>query len=307
MKKGHFKKLLASIFAAAMLVCVLLVPGFAKTDAEKELEAANAQVTALEQKVAECQAAYNTAQTQSYRGSYGFFQWAGSESAMKALDDAKYKNLIAYGTAGDATSLDNMVTALELIDKVNEKRKADGLKELVVTDTMMAMAQADADAYYDLNTAPKQFTVNGAKIAENLGTFADAGKTVDNWYAEKKIADEHPDYMSYSSPNWSQVGHYFNLSSKKFTVTGAAANSRPRAGIKFCQVYFSGANGEKTYNTAEYRQRIAEYRVLVDDRKEDLDEAKAALQEAKVRQATAQRIVNAEQQASATTTTTANA
>lgn len=50
MKKGHFKKLLASIFAAAMLVCVLLVPGFAKTDAEKELEAANAQVTALERK-----------------------------------------------------------------------------------------------------------------------------------------------------------------------------------------------------------------------------------------------------------------
>jgi biotin carboxylase len=98
-----------------------------------------------------------------------------------------------------------------------------------------------------------------------------------------------------------------HLSSKKFTVTGAAANSRPRAGIKFCQVYFSSANGEKTYTTAEYRQRIAEYRVLVDDRKEDLDEAKAALQEAKVRQATAQRIVNAEQQASATTTTTANA
>ncbi|MBQ5579702.1 MAG: hypothetical protein IIT43_00390, partial [Clostridia bacterium] len=150
----------------------------------------------------------------------------------------------------------------------------------------------------------KQFTVNGAKIAENLGTFADAGKTVDNWYAEKKVADEHPDYMSYSSPNWSQVGHYFNMSSKKFTVTGAAANSRPRAGIKFCQVYFSSANGEKTYTTAEYRQRIAEYRVLLDNRKEDLDEAKAALQEAKVRQATAQRIVNAEQQAAATTTTT---
>ena len=95
MKKGHFKKLLASISAAVLLVCVLLVPGFAKTDAEKELEAANAQVIALEQKVADCQAAYNTAQTQSRRGSYGFFQWAGSESAMKALDDAKYKNLIA--------------------------------------------------------------------------------------------------------------------------------------------------------------------------------------------------------------------
>ena len=55
MKKGHFKKLLSSIFAAVLLVCVLLVPGFAKTDAEKELEAATAQVAELEQKVADCQ------------------------------------------------------------------------------------------------------------------------------------------------------------------------------------------------------------------------------------------------------------
>lgn len=307
MKKGHFKKLLASIFAAALLICVLLVPGFAKTDAEKELEAATAQVAELEQKVADCQTAFTEAQAQLRRGSYGFFQWAGSESATATLDNAKYKNLIAYGTTGDATSLDNLEAALDLIDKVNAYRKADGLKELVVTDTMMAMAEADADAYYDLNTAPKQFTVNGNRIAENLGTFSNAAKAADSWYAEKKVADEHPDYMSYSSANWSKVGHYFNLSQKKFTVTGAAANSRPVSGTKFCQVYYSNANGEKTYTTKEYRERIAEYRVFYDDRKEDLQEAQAALQEARVRQATAQRIVNAEQQASATTTTTAKA
>ena len=304
MKKGHFKKLLSSIFAAALLVCVLLVPGFAKTDAEKELEAANAQVATLEQKVADCQTAFTEAQAQNRRGSYGFFQWAGSKSAIEALDNAKYKNLIAYGTAGDATSLDNLEAALDLIDKVNEYRKADGLKELVVTDTMMAMAEADADAYYDLNTAPKQFTVNGNKIAENLGTFSNAAKAADSWYAEKKVADEHPDYMSYSNANWSKVGHYFNLSQKKYTVTGAAANSRPVSGSKFCQVYFSNANGEKTYTTKEYRERIAEYRVFYDDRKEDLQEAQAALQQARVRQATAQRIVDAEKQGAATTTTT---
>lgn len=305
MKKGHFKKLLASIFAAALLICVLLVPGFAKTDAEKELEAANAQVTELEQKVADCQTAFTEAQAQLRRGSYGFFQWAGSESATEALDNAKYKNLIAYGTAGDATSLDSLEAALDLIDKVNAYRKADGLKELVVTDTMMAMAEADADAYYDLNTAPKQFTVNGNKIAENLGTFSNAAKAADNWYAEKKVADEHPDYMSYSSDNWSKVGHYFNLSQKKYTVTGAAANSRPVSGTKFCQVYYSNANGEKTYTTKEYRARIAEYRVFYDDRKEDLQEAQAALQQARVRQATAQKIVDAEKQGTASTTTNA--
>lgn len=305
MKKGHFKKLLASIFAAALLICVLLVPGFAKTDAEKELEAATAQVAELEQKVADCQTAFTEAQAQLRRGSYGFFQWAGSESATATLDNAKYKNLIAYGTTGDATSLDNLEAALDLIDKVNAYRKADGLKELVVTDTMMAMAEADADAYYDLNTAPKQFTVNGNRIAENLGTFSNAAKAADSWYAEKKVADEHPDYMSYSSANWSKVGHYFNLSQKKFTVTGAAANSRPVSGTKFCQVYYSNANGEKTYTTKEYRERIAEYRVFYDDRKEDLQEAQAALQQARVRQATAQKIVDAEKQGTASTTTNA--
>ncbi len=295
MKKGHFKKILASIFAAAILATVLLVPSFAKTEAELELEAANAQVAELEQKVAECQTAYNTAQAQSNRGSYGFFQWAGSESALKALDDAKYKNLIAYGTVGDATSLDNLEAALDLIDAVNEKRKADGLTELVVTDTLMAMAQADADAYYDLGTAPKQFTVNGNQIAENLGTFANASAAADKWYAEKTVADEHPDYMNYSSPNWSQVGHYFNMSQEKYTVTGAGANSRQLTGTKYCQVYYGSANGEKTYTVAEYRERLANYETYLESAKTDLADAEAALGTAKVRQATAQSIVDAEQ------------
>ena len=301
MKIGYFKKILTSFFATALLIVAVLVPGFAKTDAERELEAAGAQVIALEQKVADCQTAYNEAQAQSRRGSYGFFQWAGSESAVKALDNAKYKNLIAYGTAGDATSLDNLEAALQLIDKVNEYRAKDGLPALVVTDTMMAMAEADADAYYDLNTTPKQFTVNGNRIAENLGTFADAGKAADSWYAEKTVADEHPDYMDYNSSSWSKVGHYFNMSRAKHAVTGAAANSRPVAGIKFCQVYYSSANGEKTYTTAEYRQRIADYRATLDGKKKELDEAQAALQEARVRQQTAQDIVNAEQKTAETT------
>lgn len=304
MKKGHFKKVLASIFAAAILTAVLLVPSFAKTDAERELEEANAQVIVLEQKVANCQSAYNTARTQSNRGTYGFFQWAGSQEALSALDNAKYKNLIAYGTIGDATSLDNLESALQLIDKVNALRKADGLAELAVTDSMMAMAEADADAYYDLNTAPRQFTVNGNRIAENLGTFANAETAANKWYEEKKVADEHPDYLSYTSPHYAEIGHYFNLSQKRFKVTGAAANTRHLNGTKFCQVYFSRC-GEKTYTTKQYRQRIADYKASLDSKKKELDEAQAALQNARARQANAQKAVEAEKQQSTTQTVNA--
>ena len=152
MKTGHFRKILVTALAACLLSVLLLVPSFAETDAEKQL--------------ADATAAYNEAQTQSRKGTYGFFQWAGAENALKALDNAKYKNLIAYGTAGDATSLDNVEAALDLIDRVNAYRETEGLPVMVVTDTMMAMAEADADAFYDLGTAPKQFSVDGNRIAE---------------------------------------------------------------------------------------------------------------------------------------------
>lgn len=303
MKTGHFKKILFSVLAASLLIVALLIPSFAETDAERELAAANAEVTTLEQKVADATTAYNTAQANSRKGTYGFFQWAGAENALKALDNAKYKNLIAYGTSGDATALDNLEAALQLIDEVNEYRAGEGLSPLVVTDTMMAMAQADADAFYDMKTAPKQFTVDGNRIAENLGTFANAKTAADTWYAEKKVADQHPEYMDYSSANWSKVGHYYNLSQKKYVVTGAAVNTR--LGNKFCQVYFSNSGNEKTYTTAQYRERIAEYRATLDGKKQELDEAQKALATAKVRQATAQRIVDAEK--AEQTTASANA
>ena len=292
MKTGHFKKILMSVLTASLLVVALLVPSFAETDAERELAAANTEVTTLEQKVTDATTALSDAQTQSRKGTYGFFQWAGAENALKALDSAKYKNLIAYGTSGDATALDNLEAALQLIDHVNEYRAGEGLAPMVVTDTMMAMAEADADAFYDMKTAPKQFTVGGNRIAENLGTFADAKTAADSWYSEKKLADEHPEYLDYSSSDWYKVGHYYNLSQKKYVVTGAAVNTR--LGNKFCQVYFSNAGSEKTYTTAEYRERIAQYRATLEGKQQELDAAQKALAVAKVRQETAQRIVDAE-------------
>ncbi|MBO7690337.1 MAG: hypothetical protein J6T14_05835 [Clostridia bacterium] len=297
MKTKTFRKILIAILAMSLLVLALLVPGFAKTDAEVELDAAKAEVAACEQKLADAKAAYETAQSQNNQGTYGFFQWAGATNAIQTLDNAKYRNLIAYGTAGDATSLDNLETALQLIDKVNEYRAGEGLDQLVVTDTMMAMAEADADAYYNLNTTPKQFTIGGHKIAENLGTFASVDKAAESWFSERKLAEQHPEYMDYNSPNWYQVGHWFNMSHKTYTVTGAAVNTR--LGNKFCQVYYSNANNEQTYTTTQYRERIRTYRVSADAAKKAMDEAQAALSAAQVRQATAQRIVDAEQQKAA--------
>ena len=287
------KRSLIALLLMSLMVALVLVPGFAKTDAEVELEAANAEVIACEQALADAKAAQTEAQTRQRKGMYGFFEASSATAAMQALDNAKYKNLIAYGTAGDATSLSNLDAALDLIDEVNAKRAELGLKELVVTDTMMAMAEADADAYYDLNTTPKQFTVDGNRIAENLGTFANAKTAADSWYAEKAVADEHPEYMDYASPNWSKVGHYFNMTKKNFVITGAAVNTR--LGNKFCQVYYGSAGSEKTYTVAEYRQRIAAYKATLEGKAQAVSDAENALAAAKVRQQTAQRIVDAEQ------------
>ena len=293
MELQKMRKLMASLFTAALLILAVLVPGFAETDAEAELRAANAEVAACEQALADAKAA-DTASLEAHRqGTYGFFRQSGSEKALQVLDNAKYKNLIAYGTGGDATSLENMEKALDLIERINEFRAKEGLPEQLVTDSMMAMAEADADAFYDLKTAPKQFTVDNHKIAENLGTFATADAAANAWYAEKKVADEHPDYMDYSSPNWSKVGHWYNMSQKRYVVTGAAVNTR--LGNKFAQTYYSTANGETTYTVEQYRARLKAYEDSVADKQQAVKDAQQALDAAKVRQQTAQRIVDAEQ------------
>ncbi len=293
MKLQKARKLIVSLFTTAMLILAVMVPGFAETDAEAELRAANEEVAACEQALAEAKEA-DTASLEAHRqGSYGFFKHSGSEKAVQILDNAKYKNLISYGLSGDATSLENMEKALDLIEKVNEIRTKEGLPEQLITDSMMAMAEADADAFYDLKTAPKQFTIDNHKIAENLGTFASADAAVNAWYAEKKVAEEHPDYMDYSSSNWSKVGHWYNMSQKKYVVTGAAVNTR--LGSKFAQTYYSSANGETTYTVKQYRERLKAYEDSVADKSQAVKDAQAALDAAKVRQQTAQRIVDAEQ------------
>ena len=299
MKARTLKKLIVSLLAAALLLTALLVPSFAQTDAEKELEAANAQVAACEQNLQNAKSAYAEAQRNLAKGTYGFFQASGSTAAVAILDNAKYKNLIAYGTVGDATSLDNVEAALQLIDAVNDYRAGDALDQLLVTDSMVAMAEADADAYYDLGTAPKQFTIGGYKIAENLGTFANAKAAADSWYSEKTLADQHPEYLSYTNENWSSVGHYFNMSRKNFQATGAAVNTR--LGNKFCQVYYGSTNGEKAYTTAQYRERINAYKASLDEKKKAVDDAEAALANAKAQQTYAQGKVDGEKQAASAT------
>ena len=285
-------KLIVSLFIAALLMLCLLVPGFAETDAEAQLAAANAEVAACEQALKDANAAYTTAQEQSKKGMYGFFLANGSENAVKTLDNAKYRNLISYGAAGDATSMENLSAALDLLEEVNAVRKNQGLKELVITDTMMAMAEADADAFYDLGVTPKQFTVNGNRIAENLGTFASAKAAVESWSSEKALAEEHPEYMDYSNANWYRVGHWYNMTRENFQVTGVAVNTRQ--GNKFCQVFYGSAGNEKTYTVAEYRQRIADYNASPEQKKQAVADAETALANAKAKQAAAEAAVQAE-------------
>lgn len=299
MNTRNIRKILISALLVSLLVVAALVPGFAKTDAERELEQAEAYEIAAEQQLSTAKQAYAEAQSNSRKGMYGFFQASGADNAVAILDGAKYRNLIAYGTLGDATSLDNLEAALQLIEKTNEYRAKDGLPEQLVTDSLMAMAEADADAYYNLNTAPKQFTVNGSKIAENLGTFATPAAAVESWYNEKSVAEANPEYMDYSNANWYKVGHYYNLSRKGYVVTGAAVNTR--LGNKFAQVFFSSANNEPTYTVAQYRERIAAYKASLEEKKQAVDAAETALATAKANRASAQAKVDAEKAADTVT------
>ncbi len=90
-------------------------------------------------------------------------------SATDAIDvltnpqTTTYIDAIKLGDENDATSLKNMAYALNWIQTANDYRIKHGLKPYKVSDTLMAMAQANADWSKDHIAHSNQFAT-----AENL-------------------------------------------------------------------------------------------------------------------------------------------
>ncbi len=180
---------------------------------------------------------------QAEKGSLGFFEEMGSTEAVNVLKNSSYRAYTEIGAVNDATSLDNMKAALDMIDDCNLIRANLGLSPLTVTDYMMAVAQSNANASAYILTSTQQYNV-----AENVAWASSDPFRV--WYVnEKRLYDT-------GTTDFQKTGHYQNIVNTSFTVTGYAVNNYGVYKKTDVQVFQYRTKG---YSADEYRARFMKY------------------------------------------------
>ena len=267
--------------------------------ARENKQKADAAVKAAETEVENAKKAVAEADANFSKGSFGFFESVGATDALEILNDKSTKTkadgtlvngTLKPGADDDTTNLNNMKEAIAWVRVVNQYRAKGGrngekLDDYVITDRLMAIAQAQANwSRYHIGHS------SAFGVAENLAW----GKSdpVARWYAEKSIYDDavkqHPDMATMSSYNimmkypdiYPDIGHYLNVVGHS-TATGFAGASGP--GIKYGAVWGEVCDGvetgEKTYTVDEYEKRFMEYynSVTPEGAKKKLADAKEKL------------------------------
>lgn len=214
------------------------------------------------------------------------------DKTTTADDGTLVNGTLKPGAADDTTNLDNMKEAIAWVRVVNQYRAKGGrngekLDDYVITDRLMAIAQAQANwSRYKVGHS------SAFSVAENLAW----GKSdpVVRWYNEKSIYDDavkqHPDMATMSSYEifqkyssiYFKVGHYLNIVGHS-TATGFAGAAGPdiKYGAVWGEVFGGVKQGEKTYTVEEYEKRFMDYynSVTPEGAKKKLADAKAKLAE----------------------------
>lgn len=130
-----------------------------KQDAANKLSAAEQAVKDAEEAAKKAQAEYDEACSKKTNSSYGFFQTLTGTDAKYALDllDEFQKPDVylqdggveagktQFGEKGDATSFENMLIALDRLDRGNECRADSNCDPWKVSASLMAVAQIEAN------------------------------------------------------------------------------------------------------------------------------------------------------------------
>lgn len=272
---------LKALLAAALAALLALAPlsAVASDDPLADLAAAKADLKAAK------------AALVGYEGTgvLGFYRHEGATDAVRILTDpsvTKCQDHIRFDDPDGPTALSKVRSALEFVKECNRLRAGEGLDALKVSDTAMAVAEAQ-DSYYmydedwDQASHVKQFW----GVSENI----DDGRPdpFEGWYTEEK--------ESYETDDGGETGHYLNIINKNYRITGFA-DGGPEDNLIRVQDFFSGDRIEPksdintelyltpTYTPAEYLKRLDDYQTwydgLVADRKaayKAVDKARAAL------------------------------
>ena len=216
------------------------------------------------------------------QGTAGYFKHKGATGAYNILTDSGYSDKthgsIQLGQSGDATSIDQMLETLQWLDEANRIRAAEGKRELQVSDTLMAMAQADADWSRDNNNDHARVF----PIGENLiWTSPTSGyNPFDYWYTEEK---------GNKVKGEGETGHYENVINDNYAFTGIAISNASNGMITMAQTFqFTAPSvtrsldpnlywaGNHNSSTADYFQDINDYLNFLDNAQAELTSAQAA-------------------------------
>lgn len=193
------------------------------------------------------------AMAKTNKTSYDFFRSVGATKALQVLNDSSLKQYVNRNSTDDAVNLDNMLASLDMIDQTNKYRSGEGLSALKVTDSMMAIAQVNADY---ARTHKGHLSNNYARL-DNMGWgYSSPSAASTSWYNEK-----------YTHKNGE--GHYKTMmgrnSGLNSTVTGAGyysgtvyLNGEPYD-HSYNETFDTNRTGEQTYTVAQYRNRLKNY------------------------------------------------
>lgn len=292
-QEGVSRERAATILASACRNGVM--DGGPKVD-QTTVEEAQAAYDQAKEEYDEAQEAADEASTPKARSSVGFFEYLGDTQAEKVFQtsqvasgtgtDADGKTFGSYttiGADGDATSLDNLAAAVDLMREGNRLRMSDnnftGLSELRVTNVLMAVGEMNANwvahsgadfghpEWYGEDDweflSPYGYTSSGENLA---GGYANP---YDGWYTREKAF--------YDSGNQAMAGHYLNLTRSRFNVTGYG-RAYGTSGV--CDAQEFGYVGGTAYTVDQYGSLLAEYRTSLDHAQELATAKKAALDEA---------------------------
>ncbi|MBQ1477187.1 MAG: hypothetical protein IIZ33_03490 [Erysipelotrichaceae bacterium] len=268
---NQLKKFMTVLLVLILFLTVYNRPAFAEEDRNDEyirlfLEAEE-EIREVEEEIA--------------KGSLGFFLWHDPDSPAAAIIEERLENQaydswgdIELGVKGDATSLDNMYTAILFIQEGNAIRANDGYGEtypLMISDELMAVSQIQTT-----NSARIMAHSRMYGVTENLAWGYSDPFSV--WYNEEKAS-----WLS-GVRGW-DVAHFENLINpggmySARISTGFGMTTRGTVyGATHGQVFGTAANfpDAKLYTAEEYLEDFNTYR---DGLNERMEKAKKQREEA---------------------------
>ena len=237
-----------------------------KANAESNAEKAKNELDAAKAALDAAKAAAEEAKKQEALGSKGFFDSIGETAASDLFSQGDYPDKTNMGAEDDATSLKNMLYALDFIEKSNELRRANNLEEFKISARAMAAAQYQANA--SLHTEDHTFQFG---YGENLAWGMDDPEIAYMaWYDSEK-----------DSTILSERLHYLALVSANNTVTGFGLcynRTNPDLYSSCESKVFGSVNDEDEgycYTVAEFRALLQAYIDKLTKAQTDLDKAQA--------------------------------